>query len=277
VLLSIGVVVVIVAVLMAACGNRGGDPTPDATGAASPAETATTAPLDGAATGAPDAATQAAAPTATEGAVDPAAATVPATVTSTVAATDAGGVSPAGAAGSVTPTVAVSLPLVAAPACAVETSAELAGYNELAARLGCPLADAMVEQVAINEFGEGPAYNRFMLWFGDEQQIYVLQPDGGWLAYTDTWNSDEPEILCNPDGVDPETSPPLPRRGFGKLWCTVESVRLTMGVIDREERLCQHAVVQRFEQGRLLACFEDATIRYFRLLEDGSWDMEMVQ
>ena len=26
---------------------------------------------------------------------------------------------------------------------------------------------------------------------------------------------------------------------------------------------------QRFEQGLLLACFEDATIRYFRLLDDG--------
>ena len=67
------------------------------------------------------------------------------------------------------------------------------------------------------------------------------------------------------------------RRGFGKLWCSVESVRLALGTIDSEERLCQHAVVQRFEQGRLLACFEDATIRYFRVLDDGTWDMEMVQ
>jgi hypothetical protein len=50
-----------------------------------------------------------------------------------------------------------------------------------------------------------------------------------------------------------------------------------MGTIDREERLCQHTVVQRFEKGRLLACFEDATIRYFRLLDDGTWDMVMVR
>ena len=57
----------------------------------------------------------------------------------------------------------------------------------------------------------------------------------------------------------------------------MESVRLALGNIDREERLCQHAVAQRFEQGRLLACFEDATIRYFRVLDDGTWDLETVQ
>ena len=48
-------------------------------------------------------------------------------------------------------------------------------------------------------------------------------------------------------------------------------------MIDREERLCQHLVVQSFEQGRLLACFEDATIRYFTLLNDGAWDLLVVQ
>jgi hypothetical protein len=50
-----------------------------------------------------------------------------------------------------------------------------------------------------------------------------------------------------------------------------------MGTIPREERLCQHTVVQSFENGRLLACFEDATIRYFRLLNDGAWDLLIVQ
>lgn len=45
-----------------------------------------------------------------------------------------------------------------------------------------------------------------------------------------------------------------------------------MGPVPREERLCQHAVVQQFERGRLLACYEDATIRYIRLLNDGTWD-----
>lgn len=164
-----------------------------------------------------------------------------------------------------------------APACPIEPNPDLVGYADILARMGCPLADASYGAVAINEFGTGPDYDRFMLWFDDEKQIYVLEPKGTWLAYTDTWQEGDPEIPCNPDNLDEATSPPLPRRGFGKLWCTVEGVRETMGTIDREERLCQHAVVQRFEKGRLLACFEDATIRYFRVLDSGNWDMEMVQ
>ena len=161
--------------------------------------------------------------------------------------------------------------------CAIEPNPDLVGYNDVIERLGCPISEGANDTVGINEFGEGPDYNRFMLWFGGEGQIYVLTADGRWLAYTDTWEEGEPEIACNPENLDPATSPPLPRRGFGKLWCTVDTVRTAMGHIDREERLCQHAVVQRFQQGRLLACFEDATIRYFRILENGAWDMETVQ
>lgn len=189
------------------------------------------------------------------------------TLTATLAVTSPAPASPAAGATAV----------VAAPVCTIETSPELAGFSRLEEGLGCPSAEGGVETVAINEFGSGPDYDRFMLWFAGEQQIYVLKPGGDWLAYTDTWTDAEPEILCNPLNLDPPASPPLPRRGFGKLWCTVPSVQAAMGAIDREERQCQHAVVQRFEQGRLLACFEDATIRYFRLLEDGTWDMEMVQ
>jgi hypothetical protein len=161
--------------------------------------------------------------------------------------------------------------------CEIEPNADLIGYDGVIERLGCPIAEANNDPVGINEFGEGPDYKRFMLWFGGEGQIYVLTGDGRWLAYTDTWEEGDPEITCNPENLDPATSPPLPRRGFGKLWCTVDTVRTAMGHIDREERLCQHAVVQRFERGRLLACFEDATIRYYRILEDGTWDMESVQ
>ena len=160
--------------------------------------------------------------------------------------------------------------------CAVESDLDLAGYPGSLAEMGCALEGAVNDAVAINEFGEGPDYNRFMLWFSNELQIYVLFPDQTWQAYLDTWSEGQPELSCNPLSVPP-TSPPLPRRGFGKLWCSVDGLIDKMGTIDREERLCQHTVVQRFERGRLLACFEDATIRYFRLLDDGTWDMVMVQ
>ncbi len=175
----------------------------------------------------------------------------------------------------ITPTLSEP-PVVEEGNCPVQYDLDLAGYPDLVAKMGCAVAKADNHDVGINEFGTGPDYNRFMLWFSDELQIYVLFPDQTWQAYLDTWSEGQPELSCNPLSVPP-TSPPLPRRGFGKLWCTVEGLQDKLGSIDREERLCQHTVVQRFEKGRLLACFEDATIRYFRLLDDGAWDMTMVR
>ena len=251
---------VLVALLtLAACGGDDGTPTPAAT--AAPAALVEAATLASPA----ESAQPAAAPTVPEVAQPPVE-VLPSPVAD----------SPLPSPGA----IGVSAPLTAAtatPVCAIEPNPDLVGYADMEARMGCPLGEATNDPVAINEFGTGPEYDRFMLWFGSEAQIYVLLPDKTWLAYSDTWSDTEPEIACNPDKMDPPTSPPLPRRGFGKLWCNVESVRAALGTIDREERLCQHAVAQRFEQGRLLACFEDATIRYFRVLDDGTWDMEMVQ
>ena len=251
-----------VAVLLAGCGNGDADPTPTpatatAPGAAAPAEGATaTAVSDSPAATPADAADPA--PTALLTATVP----VTASAAPTIPSAEAG--------------VAMT-PTLTAVACAVEPNPDLVGYDGLVEKIGCPIEEASFDAVAINEFGTGPDYARFMLWFGSERQIYVLFPDKSWLAYTDTWDDSQPEIVCNPDNLDPATSPPLPRRGFGKLWCSVESVRTALGTIDREERLCQHSVTQRFERGRLIACFEDATIRYFRILDDGAWDMTMVQ
>ncbi len=167
----------------------------------------------------------------------------------------------------------------AEPVCEKEIALDLVGhpqYAELIDQLGCPLDAASLDPVAINEFGPGPEFDRFMLWFSTDAQIYVLKPDRSWASFADTWTEDDAEILCNPTD-DPMTSPPLPRRGFGKLWCADEAIQETMGTIIREERLCQHTVLQDFEQGQLLGCFEDATIRYLQLFTDGTWDMKFVQ
>lgn len=156
--------------------------------------------------------------------------------------------------------------------CNIDYDMDLAGYPDLYTRMGCAVGASSHEPVAINEFGEGPAYNRFMLWFSSEELIYVLFPDQTWQSYRDTWDESQPELSCNPLSAPP-ASPPLPRRGFGKLWCSIEALQQQLGLIEREERLCQHAVVQTFERGRVLACFEDATIRYFSLFNDGSWQL----
>ncbi len=160
--------------------------------------------------------------------------------------------------------------------CAIATDVALLSYPDIHSHLGCALAEASFDPVALNEFGAGPEYNRFMLWFGSENQIYVLQPDKTWQVYADTWTEDQPTFSCNPLAGE-ATSPPLPRRGFGKVWCTVAGLQETMGTVEREERLCQHTVTQPFTRGRLLACYEDATIRFFRVMDDGTWDQMLTQ
>lgn len=205
-------------------------------------------------------------PTAAIADPPPAEETLPAVVEETVAA-------PAVLA---TPTVSELTVVENDSDCSIDYDIDLAGYQDLKLKMGCAVGPSNNDPVGINEFGNGPDYNRFMLWFGGEQQIYVLFPDQTWQSYRDTWDESQPEFSCNPSNVAP-ASPPLPRRGFGKLWCSVENLQQQLGTIDREERLCQHVVAQPFEQGRMVACFEDATIRYFRLLNDGTWDLEIVQ
>lgn len=176
-----------------------------------------------------------------------------------------------------TGTTAVTTAVVAATeTCATEADIALANYPDRQQWLGCALGPAIFDPVAINEFGPGPDFDRFMLWFSHEEQIYVLRPDKRWQVYPDTWTEDQPTFVCNPLAGE-ATSPPLPRRGFGKLWCQEAGLQELMGTISREERLCQHTVLQSFQNGRLLACYEDATIRYFRIMDDGVWDQVLVR
>ena len=154
--------------------------------------------------------------------------------------------------------------------CVLESDLDLAGFAAPESVMGCAVDAAHTEPVGFNEFGPGPDYDRFMLWVSWENQIYVLLPDGTWKVFADTWTEDQPTFSCNPLGGDP-SSPPLPRRGFGKVWCEHEDVQQQMGTTEVEERLCQHTVTQEFERGRLTACFEDATIRYYQLFNDGTW------
>lgn len=177
-------------------------------------------------------------------------------------------------AASPTPTF-VPLAVEASDDCEVASSLDLAGYPNLEETMGCATEPAIFDPIAINEFGDAEPTDRFMLWFSHEAAIYVLMPDGTYETHEDTWNEEtDPTYPCNPLGGE-EDSPPLPRRGFGKLWCENPELQEIMGAVPREERLCQYAVLQRFETGRLLACFEDATIRYFRILDDGTWDLQV--
>jgi hypothetical protein len=173
-----------------------------------------------------------------------------------------------------TESTVTALEVAETTACDIESDLDLAGYPDLEGKMGCAEGPATFDPVAINEFGDSPETDRFMLWFSNDRLIYVLLPDGTWSIYDDTWDESQPEFLCNPFGGEP-ASPPLPRRGFGKLWCESMELQATLGPVPREERLCQHAVLQTFQTGKMLACFEDATIRYFRLHDDQTWSLDV--
>ena len=165
---------------------------------------------------------------------------------------------------------AVDLEVETAADCQLESHVDLAGYTNIESIMGCPIEAGRNDPVAFNEFGPGPDFQRFMLWFSWEGAIYVLLPDGVWLAVEDSWSEDQPTYACNPFDGEP-SSPPLPRRGFGKVWCENEEIQAAMGPTEVEERQCQYAVTQTFEEGRIVGCFENAAVRYYQIFDDGRW------
>ena len=209
------------ALLLAGCGND--EPTP------APTPTQTVAPATATATPQADLTME---PTAT---AMPAAGASP-LVTASGTLTSAGAVTASAAA--LTAGKPSTLSVTARSAgCAIQPDLDLASYEDVTGTLGCPKEPANFDPVGINEFGPGPEIDRFMLWLSNEKQIYVLLPDGKWNVYPDTWTEDQPTFSCNPLG-GAEESPPLPRRGFSKIWCSVDGLIKIMGPVPREERLC---------------------------------------
>jgi hypothetical protein len=101
-----------------------------------------------------------------------------------------------------------------------------------------------------------------MLWRSDSDLIYVLYDNGTWAAYRDTWQDGDPDYTC---GVP--TSPPTPRRGFGKVWCTYQTVRNDLGEATEGE-WGRESAVQDFVNGTIWRIPDGATLVIF---EDGNW------
>jgi hypothetical protein len=130
-------------------------------------------------------------------------------------------------------------------------------YQDAAAALGCPLEEAAEVILVQQGFQNGR-----MIWREDAGTIYVVYDDAEWDQFEDTWTGDEPEFTCG----DP-ISPPTPRRGFGKVWCTFDEVRQGLGQAIRVETQGSN-LLQEFENGLLLLI--DGKI--LLLLSDGTWE-----
>ncbi len=86
--------------------------------------------------------------------------------------------------------------------------------------LGCPQSEAAITAAAWQPFEQGS-----MLWRGDFNQIYWLEPDNTWGSIGDTWREGDSEpVLDNvPNGLH------QPVRGFGRVWRDQPGVREALG------------------------------------------------
>ena len=104
-----------------------------------------------------------------------------------------------------------------------------------------------------------------MFWRQDTVQIIVLYNTGVWENYTDTWREGDPEFSCLQ--LAPSTSPPTPKRGFGKVWCLHANVRTGLGQATAIEQGFD-ATIQDFASGTLL---RTDTGQIYILYTDRTW------
>ena len=85
-----------------------------------------------------------------------------------------------------------------------------------------------------------------MFWREDTDRIYAVYYNSTWGSYADIWYEGDPEFSCGSP-----SSPPTPKRGFGKIWCTYANVQSGLGNATDHEWGAS-GVVQLFENGFML-------------------------
>ncbi len=112
----------------------------------------------------------------------------------------------------------------------------------LYAATGCPTSAEKAVITAYAPFEKG-----FIIWRADNRQAYALYDDGTFEVFADSWKDGDPEYSCT-DANTPNRTPPTPRRGIGKVWCTQPGVRAKLGNVKADENGNLRAV-QDFERG----------------------------
>ncbi len=185
----------ILILVLAACGRDEEEPTPTAAPAAESPLVVTTAPTD-----APDAPDS----------------PLPSPTAATPQEPDTQADSVATATVNANGTTAVFTPLEVDEGiqCDIESHIDLAGYPDLEQVVGCPTGEATTDPIAINEFGEGPDFDRFMLWFSDTDQN--LRPLARWNVAGPRRHVGRrrPDVLLQSTGRGGRLAAPAPPR----LW-----------------------------------------------------------
>ncbi|MBN2394255.1 MAG: serine/threonine protein kinase [Anaerolineae bacterium] len=146
------------------------------------------------------------------------------------------------------------------PSCPAVTGTFASIWQARQVQLGCARGGASSTWVAQEHFERGE-----MFWREDTDRMLVLYTNGTWTLYHDIWVDGDPTYSC-PDSA-PQSSPPTPLRGFGKIWCTYVEVRNGLGNATDAERGFT-GVIQEFDRGTLLRTDNG---QVYMLYTDGSW------
>jgi len=115
-------------------------------------------------------------------------------------------------------------------------------------QLGCPLSNGSGEMVLTRqEFERGRMIGR-----EDLTLIYALLDEHTYQKLQDTWNESQAEYSC-PE-TSPSETPPTPRKGFGKAWCSSETLRAMIGFTTGIEET-YGVVWQNFEGGAIFEIY----------------------
>lgn len=147
--------------------------------------------------------------------------------------------------------------------CAVSVTRFASTYARHQEALGCALDAEHTTWAAWQPFERGA-----MLWLEETREIWVLEDDGHWERFSDTWTEDQP-------ASDPGLVPPQglfqPVRGFGKVWREIlggPAAAVGWAVAPEEGR---QALWQPFQGGWI---FQPEGIRPLVVFAEGRWSQE---
>lgn len=137
-------------------------------------------------------------------------------------------------------------------------------WATLESQVGCATDPGQAMFMAEENFVGGKMFWRQPI---DASQALVAYSSGRWVLYpSPPFQEGDPEYSCT-DANTPATSPPTPRRGFGKMWCEIPEIRNGLGnAVDVERGY--NGNMQTFDNGFML--FNDLG-NTFVFFNDGTW------
>jgi hypothetical protein len=131
--------------------------------------------------------------------------------------------------------------------------------------MACPQTDVGEVQAAFEIFENG-----YMLWRGDNSDIYVLLNTGEVRVIKDRWQG---EIITFPE--QPPAGLYQPMRGFGRVWVDDPALRMEIGwAVTLEQGYTMNYQLSSDFSPRLYVNWPDGTVIYMNLYGDtGTWDV----